>query len=65
MIDFIKSIMSVDLLNWLFMALKMLCYALKTTSIYYNINRNHKKFIRKFDAKIDKGDFHCDFHLSW
>lgn len=52
MIDFLKSVMTPDLLFGIFNVVKFV------------LTKFTKDPISKLEFNIDKGDFHCDFHLS-
>jgi hypothetical protein len=66
MVDFVKSIMTPDLLFGFFNIIKMfnnIFLVIKCCTPNMFIERKNKMPISKFDFNIDKGDFHCDFHL--
>lgn len=67
MVDFFKSIMTPDLLFGIFNIVKLInniIWFAKITIPCSALANKNKTPINKLDFKIDKGNFHCDFHLS-
>ena len=67
MVDCLKSIMTPDLLFGIFHIIKFfnnICFIIKCTKPVTALSKPNKTPINKLDINIDKGDFHCDFHLS-
>jgi len=62
-IDFLQSIMTIDLLNWLFVVIELFNNMFKLLSCLTPM-RLHKEPIRKFDAGYANGDKHWYFHYE-
>lgn len=63
MVDFLKSMMTPDLLFGSLNIVKLI------NNMFWFIKIKHlakptRTPINKLDFNMDKGDFHCDFHLS-
>ena len=67
MIDFLKSVMTPDLLFGILNVVKLsnnMFWVAKLIHAGSVLTKPVKTPINKLDFNIDKGDFHCDFHLS-
>lgn len=64
MIDFLKSVMSIDLINLGLTFVKYIYYTSKILPCVCNQNKRRKSPVKQIDVHIGKGDFVFDFHLN-
>ncbi len=66
MVDFLKSMMTPDLLLGTLAIVKLInnmFWFVKIKLGCSSLVKSEKSPINKLDFNIDKGNFHCDFHL--
>lgn len=64
MIDFLKSVMSIDLINLGLTFVKYIYYTSKILPPVFTQNKRRKSQAKQIDVHIGKGDFVFDFHLN-
>ncbi len=64
MIDYLKSIMNVDLINLGLIFVKYIYYIKQILSVITTKNKRRKSKAKQIDLHIGKGDFILDFHLN-
>ena len=64
MIDFLKSVMSIDLINLGLTFVKYVYYISKIFHSVFGGNKSRISQAKQIDVHVGKGDFVFDFHLS-
>ena len=64
MIDYLKSIMNIDLINLGLTFVKYIYYTSKILSVIPTKNKRRKSKAKQIDLHIGKGDFVLEFHLN-
>lgn len=64
MIDSLKSVISIDLINLGLTFVKYIYYISKILPVGFPENKRRKSQAKQIDAHIGKGDFVFDFHLN-